>query len=143
MNTRSWEVLRYVINGLFATAVHYSVLTFNLKVLHFPSAGAANLVAAIFGIAASFIGSRYFVFQNREGSIVSQAIKFSGLYLAIAALHGLVLTCWTDWLRLDYRIGFLVASFMQMSLSYFGNKRLVFADTLDQGRSSSLERSGK
>lgn len=126
-------MLKYVVNGLFATAVHYGVLTFNLRVLHFSSAGAANFVAAIFGISASFLGSRYFVFQSKDHALFAQAMKFGGLYLAIAVLHGLVLLCWTDWLRLDYRIGFLVASAMQMTLSYLGNKRLVFAGTTEQG----------
>ena len=39
------EIVRYVLNGLVATAVHFAVLAFNLHVLVFPSAGLANLVA--------------------------------------------------------------------------------------------------
>ncbi len=58
--------------------------------------------------------------------MVTQAMKFSGLYGAIAVLHGLVLLIWTDWLGLDYRIGFLIATAIQVSLSYIGNKLLVF-----------------
>lgn len=126
MRRRGDEFIRYVISGLAATAVHYGVLTFNLTVLGMTSAGLANLVAATFGIAASFLGSRYFVFCNTSGSIVAQATKFGGLYAMIALLHGLVLFCWTDWLRLDYRVGFLLATLVQMSISYVGNKRLVF-----------------
>jgi putative flippase GtrA len=118
--------MRYIINGLVATAVHYGVLTFNLHVLDMPSAGAANLVAAIFGITVSFLGSRYFVFNKTEGAILSQALKFSGLYGAIAVLHGSVLLVWTDWLGFDYRVGFLIATAFQVSLSYVGNKKLVF-----------------
>ena len=37
------ELFRFVVNGLVATAVHYAVLTFNLEVLGFGSAGVANL----------------------------------------------------------------------------------------------------
>ena len=58
------EILRYGINGLVATAVHYTVLRFQLAVLCVHSAGVANFVAAFFGIATSFVGSRYFVFQT-------------------------------------------------------------------------------
>lgn len=120
------EVLRYVINGLVATAAHYAVLSFNLKVLELHSAGLANLIAASVGITVSFLGSRFFVFADASGSLVAQALKFGGLYAAIALLHGAVLLVWTDMMRLDYRIGFLIATAVQVSLSYVGNKRLVF-----------------
>ena len=126
MRQRIDELIRYVINGLVATVVHYSVLTFNLKVLGITSAGLANLLAAIFGITASFFGSRYFVFRDVSGPILARATKFGGLYAVIALFHGLVLLCWTDWVGLDYRIGFVLATLFQMSFSYVGNKRLVF-----------------
>jgi putative flippase GtrA len=126
MSGQRKELMRYIANGLVATVVHYGVLTFNLHVLAMQSAGAANLVAAIFGITASFLGSRYFVFNKTEGAMLPQALKFSGLYGAIAVLHGSVLLVWTDWLGFDYRIGFLIATAFQVSLSYVGNKKLVF-----------------
>jgi len=126
LNRHTGELVRYVINGVIATAVHYGVLSFNLDVLNFPSAGLANLAAAVFGISTSFLGSRYFVFPKTGEAITTQAIKFSGLYGAIAVLHGLVLLVWTDWLGLDYRLGFLIATGFQVSLSYIGNKFLVF-----------------
>ncbi|NSL53763.1 GtrA family protein [Uliginosibacterium aquaticum] len=121
------ELFRYVTNGLVATGVHYSVLAFNLHVLGFSSAGLANLVAAMFGIAASFVGNRYFVFANGgEAPWHGQAARFVLLYGAIALLHGAVMWTWADWLQQDYRIGFLIATVMQFVLSYIGNKRLVF-----------------
>ena len=120
------QVVRYIINGLGATAVHYAVLSFNLKVLGIPSAGLANLCAATAGISASFLGSRYFVFRSRNEAIVRQAAKFGLLYAAIAVLHGLVLYLWSDIGRLDYRMGFLLATALQVMLSYWGNKKLVF-----------------
>lgn len=126
MNRQALEIARYGINGVVATAVHFGVLTFNLNVLHFQSAAVANLIAAVFGIAISFLGSRYFVFPGTGGAIITQAIKFSGLYGAIAVLHGLVLFIWTDRFGLDYRLGFLIATGLQVSLSYLGNKFLIF-----------------
>jgi hypothetical protein len=33
---------------------------------------------------------------------------------------------WTDWAKLDYRIGFLIGTFLQMVCSYFGGKHWVF-----------------
>ena len=120
------ELLRYGINGVIATLVLFTALTFNLEILMMRSAGLANVLAAVAGITASFLGSRYFVFSTHNQGIGNQAIIFFGLYGLIALLHGLVLLIWTDWLGLDYRPGFLLATALQVSLSYAGNKFLVF-----------------
>lgn len=126
MKPLSREVFRYLVNGVVATAVHYSVLNLNIHVLKFPSAGLANLVAAVFGIACSFLGNRYFVFPASASPLRDQILKFGGLYGAIALLHGLTLYIWTDHLHLNYTIGFLIATVLQVSLSYVGNKVFVF-----------------
>lgn len=120
------ELLRYIINGLTATAVHYGVLNFNLLVLGFESAGLANIVAACFGITASFLGSRYYVYRGHTNTIYSQIVRFGLLYSFIALLHGVILYFWTDVYALNYHFGFVIATFVQMSFSYFGNKMLVF-----------------
>ena len=120
------QLLRYALNGLVATGIHYSVLSFNIEILKIPSAAFANAIAAIFGIATSYLGSRYFVFRATTESILKQLPKFLLLYLAIAVLHASVFYVWTDHYALDYRLGFLLATSLQMVLSFFGNKRLVF-----------------
>ncbi len=106
--------------------MHYGVLTFNLNVLNFSSVAFANMAAAVVGIGTSFLGSRYFVFRETDNPIVMQAMKFGLLYGVLAVLHFLVLLVWTDWLGLDYRLGFLIATGCQVSLSYIVNKLLVF-----------------
>lgn len=120
------EIVRYILNGLIATALHYLVLSVNLQFFEMRSAGLANMVAAVFGISCSFLGSRYFVFRNHEGGLLQQARGFLLLYGLIACLHGLVLLVWTDIFSLDYRLGFLIATAMQVSVSYLGNKLVVF-----------------
>jgi putative flippase GtrA len=120
------QSVRYLINGLAATAVHFVVLTFNLKVLGWGSAGIANLVAAVFGITASFLGSRYFVFQGAAEPVLNQIYRFIFLYAAIALLHGALMYIWADHYRLNYIAGFVVATGMQVLCSYWGNKRMVF-----------------
>jgi putative flippase GtrA len=117
---------RYIVNGVVATAVHYAVLQFNLTVLGIPYAGLANLLAATVGITTSFLGSRYYVFRAHAGSILHQFAKFGLLYACIALLHGSVLWVWTDINKLDFRIGFLLATALQVILSFWGNKVLVF-----------------
>lgn len=120
------QSVRYLINGLAPTAVHFAVLTFNLKVLDWSSAGIANLVAAVFGITASFLGSRYFVFQGSLEPLFKQMYRFIFLYAAIALLHGALMYVWADHYRLNYIAGFVVATGMQVLCSYWGNKRMVF-----------------
>ena len=122
----SSQFSRYIINGVIATAVHFMVLLFNLNILHIPSAGIANLFAAVVGITVSFLGSRYFVFGSQDEKILHEASRFILLYASIAILHGLVLFVWSDVSHFDYRIGFLIATAFQVSLSYWGNKTLVF-----------------
>lgn len=117
---------RYIVNGLVATAVHFAVLTFNLKVLGFASAGLANLVAAVFGITASFAGSRFYVFRGSAEPLFRQIYRFILLYVSIALLHGVLLYAWTDVMALNYIAGFGIATVMQVIFSYWGNKILVF-----------------
>lgn len=126
LDPRAAEIGRFILNGLLATGVHYAALVFNLQVLEFSSAGLANFFAAWAGIAASFIGSRCFVFAQREAPLMSQALRFLASYAVIACLHGVLLYVWTDRLQLDYRVGLVLAAMMQAVLSYLGNKLLVF-----------------
>jgi putative flippase GtrA len=125
-NPRITELARFVINGLVATAVHYGVLSFNIRVLGIPSAGLSNFIAAWFGITVSFVGSRFFVFRRKDAPLLPQAMRFLVLYVSIACLHGLLLFVWTDLLHLNYTVGFLVATILQTMLSYLGSKMLVF-----------------
>jgi len=120
------QPIRYIVNGLVATAVHFLVLTFNLKVLEWNSAGVANLIAALFGISVSFLGSRYYVFNGSLEPLVKQLYRFMLLYAAIAILHGLLMYVWVDVYLQNYVIGFVIATFMQVACSYIGNKVLVF-----------------
>lgn len=121
------EIIRYILNGLVATAAHYGAFLLNLSLLPAHSAGLANFLAAFIGISISFLGSRYFVFRNWQAPIVGQFLRFGALYAGIAILSGLTLFVWSDLLQLDKRVGFLIGVFLQVAFSYFGGKKLVFA----------------
>ena len=71
--------VRYIINGLFATSIHYIALTINIEIYDMKSAGIANFIAALFGISISFLGNRYYVFRSRNKPFVNQSIMFFGL----------------------------------------------------------------
>lgn len=118
--------VRYLVNGLVAAGVHFTLLYCNLKLLHLPSAGLSNLLAAIGGTGVSFLGNRYFVFRAQHHSIFGQAGRFGLLYALTSLMHGVVLFGWTDLARQDYRVGFLIATGLQLVLSYLGNRHLVF-----------------
>jgi putative flippase GtrA len=120
------QVARYIVNGLVATVVHFAVLSFNVEVLDMHSAGLANFIAALVGMSISFFGSRHYVFRAAHAPVLPQAFAFVLLYASLAAAHGLILYLWTDRAGLDYRLGFLVATAFQVSISYLGNKTLVF-----------------
>jgi putative flippase GtrA len=124
---REWgRMARFVVNGLVAAGVHFATLYFMLEMAGLRSAGLANLLAAGPGLSASFLGNRYFVFRAGTAPWGSQAARFVGLYAMTALVHGAVLLCWTDLAGLDYRVGFLLATALQVVLSYLGNRMLVF-----------------
>ena len=122
----SAQVFKYIVNGLAATGIHFSALVFCLEVLHWQTAGFANLVASIFGITASFVGSRYFVFSGSNVTARTQIVRFIVLYAMLAAMHGFVMYLWADVAKLNYGVGFVIATGLQVLSSYFGNKLVVF-----------------
>lgn len=117
---------RFVANGLVAAGIHFSVLALLVEVARLPSAGLANLLAAIVGVSASFLGNRHFVFRAASEPWQGQALRFASLYAATALMHGAVLFGWTDLAGQDYRVGFLLATGLQVVASYLGNRWLVF-----------------
>jgi len=128
MKSQSNELVRYLLNGIVATAVHYMVLYTCMEIITLRSAGFSNLFASIVGIAYTFFGNRYFVFRCYGQPIFEQAIKFSGLYLSIALLNGAVLFLWTDQLGYNYKIGFLISLGLQVILGYLFSKKYVFGN---------------
>ncbi|MBL8552413.1 MAG: GtrA family protein [Hyphomonadaceae bacterium] len=121
------EIIRFAINGLVATAVHYTAFYTLYRVLGLPSAAASNAIGAVFGIASSFLGSRYFVFPDRRGTDIGrEAAKFVALYAAIAALNAAIMFVWTDLGGLSYNAGFAIAIVLQTILAFLGNRHLVF-----------------
>lgn len=117
---------RFVINGLAATAIHFMVLSLLVEVLHVASKGAANALAALCGIAASFAGNKWFVFAASRGHAGGQAVRFLLLYGALALLSGGLMALWSDLGGFDYRIGFVLISGIQLVCSFLGNRLLVF-----------------
>ena len=118
--------LLFLVNGIIATIVHFSVLLVIFGVMRLGSAGAASLIASAVSSLVSFLGNKYFVFKIHRDSVVLQASRFTALYLMVAFFHGGFLLTWTDWFDWNYKVGFLVAVCFQVGIGYFGNKYYVF-----------------
>lgn len=120
------EFFRFLINGVAASGVHFLVLWICFKALDIGSAGLSNFIASIVGIAASFAGNKYFVFRGHTETFAKQSGKFVILYALIALLHGGVSLVLTDIYGIDYRIGFIIALILQVTLGFVGSKLFVF-----------------
>ena len=118
-------LLKFIINGLFATGIHYVTLYVFLYILSFSPFG-ADLIAATIGMIVSFIGNKYFVFKNKEGKLHTQAFKFLVIYGIIALFHAAILHVSIVILQINYNYGFFIATSIQVILSYIGNKKVVF-----------------
>ncbi|MCB1555555.1 MAG: GtrA family protein [Xanthomonadales bacterium] len=118
--------LRFLANGVAATAVHFAILAFCLHVVGIGSAGASNLIASAGGVLASFLGNRHFVFRSTDSSLLAQLHRFGLLYLMLCLGQGLILYLWSDVGGLDYRVGFAIGVAVQAVCTYYGGQHWVF-----------------
>jgi putative flippase GtrA len=117
--------IRFVINGLVATAAHYLSLVFLIELIGVGSAGLANGLAAMVGITVSYLGNSKHVFRSEAGHSRTFP-RFLGVYAMVAVVHGFALALWTDYFEFSYHLGFVIATALAVALTFFGNKRFVF-----------------
>lgn len=122
------QFFRFLLCGLVATSVHYAVLVFFMEVLDFGVASLANGCAALIAISFSFVGNRYFVFSSLNEAWQHQATHFMVIYLLTAVIHSSVLLLWSDIYGFDYTLGFVIATTLQLAITFTANKFLVFAE---------------
>lgn len=127
MREEAGRILRFVLNGLFATAVHYAVLAGLVEGAGMASAAIANTLAAVCGIAVSYIGNRSFVLRSRAPHRRA-GLRFLACYAAVVTLHGGAMALWADLGGLDYRIGFVLFTGAAAILTYLLNRFFVFRE---------------
>jgi putative flippase GtrA len=120
------QAARFVINGIAATVIHYAVLVVCMDIWRIESAGLASLIASCVGITASFFGNRHWVFRSTDEALARQALRFVALYATIALAHSALMHGWVDIGGWSYHVGFVIATLLQVTLSYGGGKHLVF-----------------
>lgn len=127
MREEAGRIVRFILNGLFATAVHYGVLAGLIEGAGLGSAAVANALAAVCGIAVSYAGNRTFVLRSR--ALHRRAgPRFLACYAAVVSLHGGAMALWADIGGLDYRIGFLLFTGLAAVLTYLLNRFFVFSE---------------
>jgi putative flippase GtrA len=120
------EKIRFVINGLIATSIHFLVLYLCVDFLMVAYYGISNLIGAIFGTVYSFLGNKFYVFKDSNSNIFVQSSKFIGLYTCMAINHGAFLYYWSDIFNYNYMLGFLLITTLNTVLSFLVNKYKIF-----------------
>lgn len=120
------EVVRFIVNGLFATLVHFFMLQFLIKIVGDGSTVVLDYVAAVVGIAVSYLGNRFFVFRTNQFTALGQVMRFLILYGILAGLHSIILYVMEDLSSVNHVLSFLVATIIQVIFSFIGNKKVVF-----------------
>ena len=126
-----YTFLKFIINGLFATFIHYVTM---LLILNYVIAiySIAYFIASIFGILTSFIGNKFLVFTNsnqncsQNHNAFKQLKIFLLLYGLIMLICSVLMGVLSDLLLINYNLSFMISLSIQTLLSFFGNKRYVF-----------------
>jgi putative flippase GtrA len=126
-----YTFLKFIINGLFATFIHYvTMLLISNYVIAIYSI--AYFIASFFGILTSFLGNKFFVFtnSNQNSSQNNNAFKqfkiFLLLYGLIMLICSILMGVLSDILLINYNLSFMISLTVQTLFSFFGNKRYVF-----------------
>ena len=119
------ELVRYLLVGLVATAVHYALLVALVEVT-----GAAAAPAAAFGAAcgalAAYAGNRRFTF--RSAATHTQAVpRFLAVAASGAAASGAVVWTGTELLGIHYLAAQAVATALVLWSGFVLNRRWSFA----------------
>jgi len=120
------EKIRFVINGVIATSIHFLVLYLCVDFLKIAYYGISNFIGAILGTSYSFLGNKFFVFKNSNNNILVQSYKFILLYTCMAINHGIFLYIWSDICDYNYMLGFFLITIVNTILSFFINKYKIF-----------------
>ncbi len=117
--------VRFVVNGLIATAAHYLVLVLLVEGAGVTIVWVANTAATAVGVAVSYLGNRSYVFRSNapHGSALP---RFLVTYATIFTLHGAGMAAWADWAGLNYSFGFVILTGLSAVATFLLNRSFVF-----------------
>jgi putative flippase GtrA len=125
LSARASEIARFVVVGVMATVVHFSVLISAVEYWGLmPSP--ANGIAFLCAVGVTFFGQSFWVFRGHGGLTLAKMIKFAcSLTIGFTANLGIMAVC-TRIFGFDYRIGFLACIVIVTVLNFAVNKLWVF-----------------
>lgn len=127
MGEEAGRVIRFGLNGVAATAVHYAILVALVEGAGLGSVGLASAFAAAGGIAVSYLGNHYYVLRA-DIAHHKAAPRFLVCYAIVIGLHTGLMTIWADWAGLSYSLGFVLFTAIGATLTYLLNRFYVFRD---------------
>ncbi len=119
------RLLRFVANGLVASAVHYGVLVLLVEGVGMGSVGIATGLAAVAGIGVSYLGNRHYVLRVAAAHPTALP-RFVVCYGVVIGLHSGLMAMWADWAGLGYSAGFAMITAVAASATYLLNRFYVF-----------------
>ena len=122
---------KFVLNGFFATFIHYFTLTFFSSFIFSNSPnpyGWSYAVGSLFGITSSFFGNKFYVFKStiKKKSSTNQFIRFISIYFILMMICSTFMSILSDYFLIDYNISFIVIIGLQTILNYMLLKKYVF-----------------
>jgi len=117
--------LRFIVNGVAATATHYVALMVLAEWLGGRPVGLMNLLAAALGVAVSYLGNHHFVFRSTRRQRDTLG-RFLGAYGLTTLAHGLLMGAWADLAGLPTTPGFVAITGMTAFANYLVGRFWVF-----------------
>jgi putative flippase GtrA len=120
------EALKFLLNGLISTLIHYVILVVAIEILGVVSIVLANMMAGATAVLYSFVGNKYYVFKSHDEVLYFQAFKFLIVYTLLIILHTIAMFVLTNKMSVSYHISFIMVSSLFAMASFFLNKIVVF-----------------
>jgi|GEM_PF-1286438 len=124
--------VRFIVNGLAATATHYLSLLLLADLLGMRPVGLANFIAAALGVVVSFVGNHHFVFRSTQKKQETVG-RFLGVYGVMTVAHGVAMYLWADLALLPKTPGFVLITGGTAVANYLLGKLWVFARPGSEG----------
>jgi putative flippase GtrA len=118
--------MRYLLVGVLATALHYTVLVAVVERLHGTPALGAGL-GALAGAVLAYFGNRRFTFSDTRAGHAQALTRFMLVAVLLALGHALIVWCGSTLLGLHYLLSQVIASGVAFICGFKLNKSWSFA----------------
>ena len=125
MRDEARRVVRFVVCGLTATAVHYAILVLLVEAAEMTPVAVANALATPCAMVVSYLGNRYFVMRSKVAH-GGASLRFLAVYACVIGIHSGAMALWADWAGLNYSVGFVLFTGVAAVVTYLLNGFYVF-----------------